>query len=416
MRVLIIGSGGREHALAWKLSQSDRCTALFIAPGNPGTAQCGENVAIAVDDLDQLVACVERLQIDFTVVGPELPLALGIVDRLKSAGKIAFGPTSDAAKLEASKDFSKQIMCAAGVPTAQALTVYTREEAEARVAEIGTPIVLKADGLAAGKGVFVCLSLADVQAALPQLFPGGARGAVLVERFLKGREASLIVATDGEQIVPLAPSHDYKRVHDGDQGPNTGGMGTVSPTPHLSEQQYQRAIGTVIKPVLHELRRRGIPYQGFLYAGLMVADSGEIHCLEFNARLGDPETQVIMRRLESDLLPMLYNLACGEAVGEVTWSSNHAVCVVHAAEGYPDTVLKGDVIRGVAEAEKLEQVVVFHAGTGLNQQRALCTSSGRVLSVTACGSSLHEARERAYQASQCITFKGGHYRQDIGRS
>jgi phosphoribosylamine---glycine ligase len=416
MRVLVIGQGGREHALCWKLAQSKDIVQLYCAPGNPGIAQSATLVPIAVDAIDDIVQFVCEEKIDFTVVGPELPLSLGIVDRLRQRGKIVFGPTKAAAQLEASKSFSKEIMRAAGVSTAESVTVMNRQQAEEELKRLGLPIVFKADGLAAGKGVFVCLDHEQAEFAIESLYSGSADETVVIEQFLEGREASLIVATDGKRVIPLVPSNDYKRVGEGDTGLNTGGMGTISPTAHLSQQQFDSAVQQIIIPVLKKMAEREMPFSGFLYAGLMIGPQGEVNCLEFNARLGDPETQVILRRLESDLLPILYQLALGDSshIEEPRWSSDVAVCVVQAAHGYPAEVRKGDLISGIKEAESVAEVVVFQAGTAVNNNGELCSAGGRVLNVTAVGKSIDEARARAYQGCQRVVFLGQHYRRDIG--
>lgn len=415
MKVLIVGQGGREHAIAWKVAQSPLVSAVYCAPGNPGIATCAELVPLSVDNISGIAEFAQQQKIDLTIVGPELPLSLGLVDHLRSLGCVVFGPTKSAALIEASKTFSKEIMRAAGVPTAENMVACSKQDALAVLAERGTPLVFKADGLAAGKGVYVSHSDQDARAAIDALYTENPNASVLIETFLAGREASLIVATDGRRIVPLAPSNDYKRIGDGDTGLNTGGMGTVSPTQHLSDAQFTEAVERVIKPVIAEMAKRGTPFSGFLYAGLMLGADGEINCLEFNARLGDPETQVIMRRMKSDFVPLLYSLARGSGeVSEFEWNSDTAVCVVQAAAGYPGEVRKGDLISGVEAANVREGVVVFHAGTAINSAGELITAGGRVLNVTAIGGTLEEARARAYEACTVVSFPGRQFRSDIG--
>ena len=416
MRVLVIGSGGREHALCWKIRQSAALSALFCAPGNPGIRAHAECVSIGVSEIAKLVEFAQRESIDLTVVGPELPLSLGIVDAFCAAGLVIFGPTQAAAQLESSKAFTKEILNAVGAPTA-AYEAFTDLEAALRSVKVrGAPIVVKEDGLAAGKGVTVCTTVAEAESAVRAALrsPGSK---VVIEEFLAGVEASFIVATDGRAVVPLVPSHDYKRLLDGQTGPNTGGMGTVSPTSHLTPAQEEIALQRVIHPVLAEMRRRGTPFCGFLYAGLMLSPTGDLHVIEFNARLGDPETQVILRRLDSDLLLVLDALARGkgDTVAAPHWSPAAAVCVVLAASGYPEQPRKGDVIEGIGFASQIPDVLVFHAGTALNDSGALVTAGGRVLNVTARGTTLEDARRQAYRAADLIQFAGVQKRRDIGR-
>lgn len=413
MKVLVIGAGGRENALCWKLKQSPLLTALYCAPGSPGTARYAENVAIPVDKVNELADFAQAQAIDLTIVGPELPLTLGIVDTFRERNLRIFGPSQAAAKIEGSKAFAKEIMTAAGVPTASYQTFTFEADATAWLKAHPGPIVLKADGLAAGKGVFVCKTPYETKEGLKSLFRGFGAGVVVAEQFLQGKEASFIVATNGKDIVPLAPAHDYKRIGDHDSGPNTGGMGSVCPTHHITAAQTEAAIATVIKPVLQEMERRGCPFVGFLYAGLMLGHEGEMWVLEFNARLGDPETQSIMRRLDTDLLLILNGLLDGQEPA-VRWKPETVVCLVLAAPGYPQEVELGDEISGIDFAESLPGAVVFHAGTKLAEQR-LVTSGGRVLNVTAVGSNLEEARARAYRAADMIQFRGRQMRRDIGR-
>lgn len=414
MRVLVLGSGGREHAIAWKLRQSAHVTQVYCAPGNPGIAAVAQVVAIPVDDLAGLEDFARAERIDLTIVGPEFPLTLGIVDRFRRAGLPIFGPSQAASQLESSKHFAKEVMTAAQVPTA-AYKVCTNSAALYEYLKTAPmPTVLKADGLAAGKGVFICTTHDEAYAAVKVLFEDLKTPAVVVEEFMEGVEASFIVATDGARIVPLASAHDYKRVFDNDCGPNTGGMGTVSPTPRLTGSQESWVIQHVIQPMLTEMKSRGTPYSGFLYAGLMITPTGHIKVVEFNARLGDPETQVILRRMTSDLALLLLDLATGSGQATVSWADNHAVCLVLAAEHYPAEPRKGDEITGIEFAESLPSVIVFHAGTGRDSQGRLLTAGGRVLNVTALGESLTEARARAYRGADMIQFRGRQLRRDIG--
>lgn len=413
MKVLVVGSGAREHALVWKLKQSPKVTKIFCAPGNPGTAKIAENVAIPVDRIADLVEFAIAQAIDLTVVGPELPLSLGIVDLFRAKNLKVFGPTQAAARLESSKSFAKEIMVAAGVPTARYEVFTTEAEATAWTKSHGVPVVLKADGLAAGKGVYVCKTNYELRIALKSLFQELKATRVVAESFLAGKEASFIVATNGTDIVPLAAAHDYKRIGDRDEGPNTGGMGSVCPTPNVNAGQVEWAIEHVMRPVLQEMERRSIPFSGFLYAGLMVSPEGEISVLEFNARLGDPETQSILYRLDGDLLDILSGLLSGTPVYP-KWKPETSVCLVLAAPGYPQDVELGDEISGLEFAEAMPGATIFHAGTR-SEGAKLVTSGGRVLSVSASGHDVEEARARAYRAADMIQFRGRQMRRDIGR-
>ncbi len=417
MKVLVIGSGGREHALCWKLRGSAAVSALYCAPGNPGISEVAQLVPVAADDIAGLLGFARKEGIDLTIVGPELPLTLGVVDAFESEGMRIFGPTRAAAQLEASKSFAKEVMLAAGVPTASYETCYSERELREYVKRQPAPIVLKADGLAAGKGVFVCLSNEEIEPAIRQLFGVLRAEKVVVEQYLSGVEASFIVATDGTRIVPLAASHDYKRIFDNDQGPNTGGMGTVSPSPRISAAQEDVVCSRIIAPTLAEMRKRGSPFKGCLYAGLMIAPHGDIQVIEFNARCGDPETQVIMRRLQSDLAEVCFALArsSNESAGPVRlkWSQETCVCVVLAASGYPGEVRKGDEITGIDHARVQTGVEIFHAGTSRRGDGHLVTSGGRVLNVTATGPTVNEARSRVYRACDMIQFRGVQCRRDI---
>lgn len=412
MKVLVIGKGGRENAICWKLKQSPLLTDLFIAPGNPGTAKLGVNVAIEPSDITALKDFALKNKIDLTVVGPEDPLVAGIVDHFQSAGLKIFGPSKVAAQLEGSKEFAKEVMLAAGVPTAEYAVFSDKDTALKYVRDKKAPLVVKADGLAAGKGVFVCMKQDELEGAIPQAFDRFHSSKVVIEEYLNGCEASFIVATDGKRIVPLAASHDYKRVFDNNRGANTGGMGTVSPTPHLSKDQEEWVMQKVMRPMIDEMARRGTPFSGFLYAGLMITDDG-IKVLEFNTRLGDPETQVILRRMDGDLLALLKAFVDGEETPKISCRSEAAVCLVLAAQGYPEAVKVGDEIKGVDKFDGDDRIVVFHAGTK-DQDGKLYTAGGRVLCITANGEDVKGAREVVYQGVKEITFEGMHYRRDIG--
>lgn len=432
MKVLIIGSGAREHAFAWKVRQSPLCGELFCAPGNPGTAEIATNVAIDSHDVPGLLEFVKERGIDFTIVGPEVPLSMGIVDRFQEQGLKIFGPCQEAARLESSKAFAKEVMQAAKVHTAKFRVLYGGEEIRECLNQEGAaPIVLKADGLCAGKGVHVCKTADELKKAVnvlapkPEDGPGDVLDAakeadkqlmVVAEELHVGVEVSYIVATDGTRILPMASSHDYKRIGDGNTGPNTGGMGSVSPTPYLSGEREGYILEKVIRPVLEEMKRRGAPFVGFLYAGMMLPEGEEPVVIEFNARCGDPETQSIMRRMEGDLLMALYALVTGTELPPISWSDGSAACVVLAAHGYPASSRQGDQITGIDFASGIPGVEVFHAGTARNERGSLVTAGGRVLSVTAVGDSLEHAVRTAYRAVDIIQFPGVQVRRDIGRS
>lgn len=413
-KVLIIGAGGREHALAWKMAQSTHTVKVFCAPGNPGTAMVSQNIDIAVDDIEGLVAFALREEIDLTVVGPEYPLTCGVVDAFREAGLSIFGPEAEAAAIEGSKVFAKSVMVEAGVPTARYEKVSSEEQVKGRLKSYNYPIVLKADGLAAGKGVCICNSEDEVDEACNHLFSVVKAEGVIIEEFLVGREASFIVATDGERIVPFAPAHDYKRIFDNDKGANTGGMGSVSPTPHLENITSGQIIKEVIEPVLKQMKERGTPYSGFLYAGLMIGTNGSLNVLEFNARSGDPETQVILPRLESDLYLLLKALADRTQLPEISWTDQTAVGLVLAADGYPGSVRTGDVIEGIEFAMQLPDTLVFQAGTTISDGKPV-TAGGRVMTVVGSGPDLESARLKAYRAADMIQFRGRQIRRDIGK-
>jgi len=416
MNLLVIGSGGREHALAWRLARSPRVGRVFVAPGNAGTAREDGMQNVPITEIATLVAFARRESIGLTVVGPEAPLAAGIVDAFRAAGLRIFGPTRAAAQLESSKDFAKAFMIEQGIPTAAYRTFTDAAEARAYISERGAPIVVKADGLAAGKGVVVAMTAAEAHAAVDDMLLGnrmGQAGArVVVEEFLEGEEASFIVMVDGRNALPLATSQDHKRLLDGDLGPNTGGMGAYSPAPVLTPELHARAMREVIHPVIAGMEARGTPYSGFLYAGLMITPSGELKVLEFNCRLGDPETQPIMMRLKSDLLGLLEQAVNGQLDrAEAQWDRRFALGVVLAAAGYPEEPRKGDEITQLPQ--DTDDCHVFHAGTSLRDGKVV-TSGGRVLCVTALGDNVRMAQRCAYEMADRIAFEGRQMRRDIG--
>ena len=418
MKILLIGSGGREHALAWKMARSPRVQKVFVAPGNGGTAnQKHEGIEnLPISDLQELADFAKREQIALTVVGPEAPLAAGIVDVFRNQGLRIFGPTQLAAQLESSKDFSKAFMKRHGIPTADYQTFSNASEAHNYIDQKGAPIVIKADGLAAGKGVVVAMSLPEAHMAVDMMLSdnklGNADARVVIEEFLIGEEASFIVLVDGKNVVPLATSQDHKRLHDGDQGPNTGGMGAYSPAPVVTPEIHARAMREVIMPTVLGMKADGIPYTGFLYAGLMISPDGRIKTLEFNCRMGDPETQPIMARLESDLVNALDKAIDGKLDEvELKWDRRIALGVVLAAHQYPDTPRSGDRISGIP-APTNDQIV-FHAGTKLHDGNLL-TSGGRVLCVVGLADTVKAAQQKAYSAVEQIHFDGMQYRKDIG--
>ena len=417
MRVLVVGSGAREHALAWKLSSSPELTSLHAAPGNPGIGTLAELHDVAVTDLEGLTSLAQRIEVDLVVVGPEVPLVAGLVDRLTAAGIPAFGPDMAAAELEGSKAFAKQLMSDIGVPTARYSVCDTMAAVEAAIAESDGQVVIKADGLAAGKGVVVCSSVSEANAAARACLVNGrfgtAGGRVVVEERMWGPEISLLALCDGERVLPLAPARDFKPAYDGDAGPNTGGMGCISPLPDVDPELIEQILATVHRPVVYEMARRGKPFRGCLYAGLMLTADGP-RVIEFNTRFGDPETQVILPRLEGDLLPALHASATG-SLEHTTLTATDSACVtvVMAARGYPDAPEAGAVIEGTHAAEAIEGVQVFHAGTAI-RDGALVAAGGRILNVTALAPDLAAARERAYAAVDRITIAGSHHRSDIG--
>ncbi len=416
MKILVIGGGGREHALAWKLARSPRVQMVYVAPGNAGTAGEDGLQNVRLDDNQQVIDFIGKNDISLTVVGPEAPLAAGIVDAVRGAGRRIFGPTQQAAQLESSKDFAKQFMVRHRIPTAKHSTFTDAAAAHAYIDHEGAPIVIKADGLAAGKGVVVAMDAAEAHAAVDMMLVGnkmGSAGArVVIEEFLEGEEASFIVLADGRNALALASSQDHKRLKDGDQGPNTGGMGAYSPAPVVTPEIHARVMREVIQPVINGMAADGIPYTGFLYAGLMIGANGALKVLEFNCRMGDPETQPIMMRLKSDLVGLLDAAIDGRLdSAEAEWDPRVALGVVLAAANYPEDPRKGDVIRGLPPAG--DDYHVFHAGTALSGRDAV-TSGGRVLCVTALGHNTRTAQKRAYEIVDLIRFDGMQCRRDIG--
>jgi phosphoribosylamine--glycine ligase len=416
MRILLIGSGGREHALAWKISASPLCDALFIAPGNPGTAQCGVNVALDPADHAAIVAFCRAEQIGFVVVGPETPLVAGIVDDLAAAGIKAFGPSRAAAQLEGSKAFTKELCVEAGIPTARFRRFADAAAARSHVRAEGAPIVVKADGLAAGKGVVVAATVGEAERAIEAMFAGslGAAGQeVVIEECMVGEEASFFALCDGTTAIPLGTAQDHKRALDGDEGPNTGGMGAYSPAPVLTPELEARVMRKIVEPTLAAMKSRGTPFVGILYAGLMLTAEG-LTLIEYNVRFGDPECQVLMPRLKSDLVPALLAACDGVLKSfDLRWSDEAALTVVMATKGYPGAFERGSEIRGIAEAEAIDEVLVFHAGTKEDGGR-LAANGGRVLNVTGMGRSIADARGRAYLAVEKIDWPEGFCRGDIG--
>lgn len=431
MKVLVIGSGGREHALAWKLAQSPRVQTVYVAPGNAGTALDPQLKNIDITDIEALVAFAASEPIALTVVGPEAPLAAGVVDAFRAKGLRIFGPTRAAAQLESSKAFAKAFMQRHGIPTAAHAAFHALEDALAYVRAQGAPIVVKADGLAAGKGVVVAMTLAEAEAALQQCFAGvtplggasaepevgaasDAAPRVVVEAFMEGEEASFIVVSDGTRVVPLATSQDHKRLKTGDLGPNTGGMGAYSPAPVVTPNVHARVMKEIIQPTIAGMAKEGMPFTGFLYAGLMIDAQGNPRTVEFNARLGDPEAEVILMRIRSDLAELLTHAADG-ALGddEVQWDRRVALGVVMAAAGYPQAPRKGDVIEGLPSQWR-DNAMVFHAGTQRDAQGKVVAQGGRVLCVAALGDSTRLAQQAAYELVSKVHFDGAQYRTDIG--
>jgi phosphoribosylamine--glycine ligase len=420
MRVLVVGGGGREHALAWKLAQSPRVTQVYVAPGNAGTGDDPDIANVDIVEIEALVAFAKQQAVGLTVVGPEAPLAAGIVDAFEAAGLRIFGPTRDAARLESSKDFAKAFMARHDIPTAPYRTFTDAGEAHAYVDAHGTPVVVKADGLAAGKGVVVATDAASAHHAIDAMLGAGAFGTagarVVIEDFLDGEEASFIVMSDGRHVLALASSQDHKRLADGDRGPNTGGMGAYSPAPVVTPTVHARIMREVIAPTIEGMRAEGTPYRGFLYAGVMIDAAGMPRVLEFNCRLGDPEAQPILMRLRSDLVVLVEHALAGTLDRvDADWDRRPALTVVLAAHGYPDAPRRGDLIEGLERVNRdtHPDVRVFHAGTARDAAGVKATG-GRVLGVTALGDSLRQAQRAAYAAIASIRYDGMQYRSDIG--
>ena len=418
MKVLVVGSGGREHALAWKLLQSPNIDRVFCIPGNGGTAtmQNCQNVSLSIDDFEGILRFAQVQGVGFTIVGPELPLALGIVDYFQAAEALIFGPTQEGAKIEASKSWAKALMQEANIPTAASATFTSLEAAQAYVQEQGTPIVIKADGLASGKGVTVAMTMEEASEAIDRIFAGqfGSAGeTVVIEEFMVGQEVSVLAVTDGKTIRPLSPAQDHKRLGDGDTGPNTGGMGAYAPAPIATPELMAKVQAQVLEPAIAALNARGIDYRGCLYAGLMITPEGDPKVVEFNCRLGDPETQAVLPLLDTNLDDLL--MACIEGnlanFPSIKWKKLSSVCVVMAAGGYPDKVDTGQFITGIGKAEDLG-AFVFQSGTKL-KNNALVTNGGRVLGVTALGEDIKNAIANVYSAIEFVAYDGMYYRKDI---
>jgi phosphoribosylamine--glycine ligase len=418
MKILVVGGGGREHALVWKIAQSPLAGEILAAPGNAGTATLARNVAVAADDIEGLVRLAADERIDLTVVGPEIPLTLGLADRLVDAGLPVFGPSAAGARIEGSKWFAKELMRKGGIPTAAAYLADTREDALSRADELGYPVVIKADGLAAGKGVVIAQSAAEAEAAIDDMLLRGRFGAsgkrILIEECLKGEEASILAFVDGERSALMVPSQDHKRAFDGDEGPNTGGMGAYAPAPVVTPAMLGTIKRDIIDATVRALRETdGTVYRGVLYAGLMITEEGP-KVIEFNCRFGDPEAQVTLPLLEADIVEVMVATAKGELdPSAVGMSSGSAACVVMASGGYPGSYEKGKVVGGLSSAGAIDDVVVFHAGTA-ERDGDVVTSGGRVLGVTGVADDLSSALVRAYEGVRVITFAGAHHRKDIG--
>lgn len=416
MKILVIGSGGREHALAWKVAQNKQVSRVYVAPGNAGTATNPDMMNVPITKVDDLVKFAQDEQIHLTIVGPEAPLSQGVVDAFRAANLKIFGPTKAAAQLESSKDFAKAFMFRHNIPTAKYQTFSDVAQAHKYIDANGAPIVIKADGLAAGKGVVVAMTLDEAHAAVDAMLSdnklGDAGARVVIEEFLAGEEASFMVMVDGKNILPLATSQDHKRLLDADQGPNTGGMGAYSPAPIVTPEIHAKVLREIIRPTVEGMAKDGIPYTGFLYAGLMISPNGDVKTLEFNCRMGDPETQPIMMRLKTDLVTLAEHAVHGSLdKAEAEWDRRFALGVVMASANYPDTPKLGDEITGLPK--ELQDAYVFHAGTTL-QNSKVTTSGGRVLCVTALGETVKFAQQQAYKIVQEIHFEGAQYRKDIG--
>jgi len=417
MKVLVIGGGGREHAIVWKIRQSKRVKKIFCAPGNPGIAELAECVSIGVEDISGLAEFAQREKIDLVVIGPEMPLAIGVADELESLGFLVFGPSKRAAELEGSKVFAKEVMNKFNIPTAWAEVFTDPKNAMDFINQKGVPLVIKADGLAAGKGVTIAEDLAAaeeaVRLAMKEKIFGEAGTRVIIEEKLEGEEASILAFSDGETVKLMVSSQDHKRVFDGDRGSNTGGMGAYSPAPVMTDALLEQSLHGVLLPVVRGMKKLDRPYRGVIYAGMMVTANGP-KVLEFNARFGDPETQVILPRLETDLVDIMEAVIQGKLSEiELKWSPKPAVCVCLCSGGYPGNYAKGKIIRGLSEVGKAEDVLVFHAGTALSDGK-IVTSGGRVLGITALAEDIGSAIDRAYTAVKIVDFEGMHFRSDIG--
>ena len=416
MNILILGGGGREHALAWAVMQNPKCDKLIVAPGNAGIAEIAECATLDIEDGAAVVNFCDGNAIEFVIIGPEAPLAAGVGDRLRDAGLLVFGPSEAAARLEASKSFTKEICDAAQAPTAAYGHFTDAAAAKDYVTAQGAPIVVKADGLAAGKGVIVAETVEEAHAAIDDMFGGafgGAGAEVVIEEFMEGEDASFFILCDGEEALPIGTAQDHKRIGEGDTGPNTGGMGAYSPAPVLTSTIADKALNEIIKPTLREMAKRGTPYQGVLYAGLMIKD-GEPRLVEYNVRFGDPECQVLMMRLGAQTFDLLHAAAEGRlAEARVNWADDHAMTVVMAADGYPGVYEKGSTIKGLEDVPEDSFHMVFHAGTGRKDGQFIATG-GRVLNVTARGATLREAADRAYGMIEKIDWPEGIFRRDIG--
>ncbi len=417
MKVLVVGGGGREHTLVWKIAQSPLVDKIYCAPGNPGIAELAECVHIGADEMTALCEFAQAEEIDLTIVGPEVPLTMGIVDMFQAAGLEIFGPNKAAAQIEGSKGFSKDLMARYNIPTAAYQSFTDHAQAVAYIQKQGAPIVVKADGLAAGKGVIVALTEEQAITAvddimLDQVF-GDAGASVVIEEFMEGEEASFFAFTDGKNILPLASSQDHKRVNDGDEGPNTGGMGAYSPAPVVTDELYRVIVETIVKPTIDGMAADGCPYSGILYVGLMIKD-GVPRVVEYNARFGDPEAQPLLMRMKSDIVPVLQACARGKLQqNSIEWYDKAAVCVVLASGGYPGPYEKGLPISGLDDAAKIDDLMVFHAGTTLKDGK-IVNQGGRVLGVTGLGDSVRDAIDKAYVGVKVIHWDGVHYRNDIG--
>ena len=418
MKVLVVGAGGREHALVWKIAQSSRVTKIYCAPGNAGISKQATIVPIKANDLNGLLEFALREEMDLTVVGPEEPLTKGIVDLFESKGLLIFGSTQRAAKIEGSKAFAKEMMKKYCIPTASYEVFEDYKEAMAYIRRHGAPIVVKADGLAAGKGVMICKTVEEaiqsVERIMLEKIFGEAGNRVVIEEYLVGEEASYIAFTDGKVILPMASSQDHKPIFDEDEGPNTGGMGAYSPAPVVTDQVHEKILERVLRPIIQGMGEEGRPYKGVLYAGLMIHD-GHPEALEFNARFGDPETQPVLMRMKGDIIPILEACIKGNlSQYQIEWDSRASVCVVMASKGYPGNYEKGKTIHGLKEVSQMKDVFVFHAGTALKDGQVI-TNGGRVLGVTGLGEDISRAIEKTYEAVKKIAWDGVHYRKDIGK-